>query len=124
MGATLKEVCGALPACLWAGISPLPGVSAGPGSGCSFRSKAGVGVPAAGCQLGCVVSLQTDAGSGSPGKRLPPIGYAAQLQLAEKLARPSLPLCRAKSGWHLAGVILPWMGMYHGGLSLDLTQER
>ena len=63
----------------------------------------GTGVPAAGCLPGCVVWLWTDAGSSSPGKRLPPIGYAAQLQLPEKIAHPSLPLCRAKLGWYVPG---------------------
>lgn len=83
---------GLLPACIWAGSSPPLAVSAGPGLGFSSWSKVGAWVPAAGGQPGGVLSLQTDAGSGSAGKRLPPIGYAAQLQLPEKLGRPSLGL--------------------------------
>ena len=61
--------------------------------------------PQQGASPGVFVSLQTDTGTVSPGKRLPPIGYAAQLQLPEKLAHASLPL-KAKSGWHTPGIII------------------
>lgn len=56
---------GLLPACIWAGSSPPLAVSAGPGLGFSSWSKVGAWVPAAGGQPGGVLSLQTDAGSGS-----------------------------------------------------------
>lgn len=59
----------------------------------------GVWVPAARCQPAGAASLQTGAGSGSAGKRLPPIGSAAQLQLPEKPARLSYPSLFAGYGW-------------------------